>query len=655
MNTASRLVVLVAAGFEQYHERLLAGIAPVLAREGLSLVVQMCGDPFRAALSPPLQRLIRQGTPAGLITTNCETTDQQEQLDALLEQYAVPTVRIASSRAGGSAVHGDNRTGMRALMAHLLDERGVRRPALVRGRVFQPDSMEREQVFRDELGARGLPVDEDLIVEGHFVYERSHAAITDLLARRRDVDAVVAANDVAALAALNALTEAGLRVPEDVLVTGFDNEPLAQVNWPGLTTVDQDLEGQGAAAAELLLARLAAAPAAPAAPAARDQVVPSRLVVRGSTGLQALPDPGAAAIGFARVAQLRLAEQDAVSGLNRALIRCRTLEEVAAALSPAQLRRLGVERCFLVINDDALGGEDDTIAKHCRLLLDYRHGTVTPAPDGAFADHELLPEGLQDQLAVGALVFQPLTTAGRNWGYVLLEQRSGVASVTDALRVDLSRTLEAVFSTRALAAHAEDLERLVTTRTRELEAEVAVRRRAEEDLQRSLMLDGLTRIGNRAAFSKKLHAIWADHPDGEQVALLMADVDLFKAYNDRYGHLMGDDALCAVADALSRSARYPTDLAARFGGEEFVVLLPDSGEQAALVVAHRFQRLLTEIAIRHGASPVASIVTASVGVAVITLGDGNLPTDLIEAADRALYEAKAAGRNQVHLATPQLS
>jgi diguanylate cyclase (GGDEF)-like protein len=648
MNTTSGLVVMVAGGFEEYHARLVAGIAPVLASNGLSLVVQRCGDPFHPALSEPLLRLIRRGRPSGVIATSCETAEQQEQLDALLEQSAVPTVRIASSRAGVSSVEGDNRAGMRALLGHLLDERGVRRPALVRGYQFHRDSQQREQVFREELAARDLPVDEELVLDGCFVYEHSHAAVAALLQHRRDFDAVVAANDIAALAALTALVEAGLRVPEDVLVTGFDNQQLARVNWPGLTTVDPDLEGQGAEAARLLVAELAGARPV------GSRVVPSRLVVRGSTGLQALADAESSAIGFARAAQLQLAEQDAVTALNRALICCRTLEEVAAALSPGQLGRLGVERCFLVIHDDALSGAPEAeTSMPCRLLLDYRHGTVTPSSDRGFADHELLPARLRGELADGALVFQPLTTAGRSWGYVLFEQRRGQVPLTDVLRVDLSRTLEAVFSTQALARHAEDLERLVAIRTRELEAEVATRRHAEEELQRSLMVDGLTRIGNRAALSRQVSAIWAEHPDGEQVALLMADVDLFKAYNDRYGHLMGDDALCAVADALARAARYPADLACRFGGEEFAVLLPDSGQPAALVVAHRFQRLLTQTAIRHGASTVASIVTASVGVAVVTLGDGSLPTDLIEAADKALYEAKAAGRNQVFLATPQ--
>src|SRR6185312_6603334 len=169
--------------------------------------------------------------------------------DRLLDECALPTVRIASSHQGHRSVYGDNRAGMQALMDHLLDERGARRPALVRGHRFQPDSMEREQIFRDSLTARGLSVEEDLLLDGHFLYEHSHAAVSALLQRRRDFDAVVAANDIAASAALPALVEAGLQVPAHVLVTGFDNEQLAQVNWPGLTTVDQDLEAQGTAAA----------------------------------------------------------------------------------------------------------------------------------------------------------------------------------------------------------------------------------------------------------------------------------------------------------------------------------------------------------------------------------------------------------------------
>ena len=130
----------------------------------------------------------------------------------------------------------------------------------------------------------------------------------------------------------------------------------------------------------------------------------------------------------------------------------------------------------------------------------------------------------------------------------------------------------------------------------------------------------------------------------------MVDVDLFKAYNDHYGHLAGDEALRTLASLLVRSVHKPEDLACRYGGEEFVLILPRSGARAALAVATRFRRLLAEAAIPHAASPVAPAVTTSIGIATsLPLPDEN-PDTVLEAADKALYQAKARGRNRVAVA-----
>jgi DNA-binding LacI/PurR family transcriptional regulator len=174
----------------------------------------------------------------------------EEQLTHLIDALSLPTGRLAATGPGD--VCGDNSSGFTALMRHLLRDRGVTRPVLIRGTAHQPDSIRREQLFRDVLAAHGLPVDEQLILDGEFWHGTAYRELRRLLRARRDFDAVVAANDISALGALKALNDEGLRVPRDVLLTGFDNDPAAR-NWPGLTTVDEDLEAQGAAAARQFL------------------------------------------------------------------------------------------------------------------------------------------------------------------------------------------------------------------------------------------------------------------------------------------------------------------------------------------------------------------------------------------------------------------
>ncbi len=718
---SGRLVLVVPTGFDEYQTSVFRGIKPVLVDRGLSAVLH-CSDPFFPRLSPAITRFVRHATPVGAIVASCHTPVQDAELAELLEEFRVPTVRIAAFRPGTTTVHGDNASGMRALMHHLLVDCGVRRPVMIRGLLHASDSDEREQVFRQELIAHGLEIDEELFLAARWQHDVAYAVLRDLLRRRRDFDAVVGANDLTALGAMAALADDGVRVPEDVLVCGFDNETLAGTHWPGLTTVDQNLELQGAAVARRLLEEI------DGTPPGGEIVVPSRLVVRGSTGLRHLRRREKVAITMAQAAQRQLAEQDALMGLGRGLIQCRRLAEIPAVLGAGRLERLGITRCFLGIYEDALhsgdagtapgapsraaprstpgtasgpkastnGGPDASITPAseastdgtarrapgglARLILDYRDGRAAPPPDELFPDHRLLPSSLEPELHRGALVFQPLSVAEQGLGYVLFEQVRGLPTVTEALRMDLTRTLESLFSTRALNAHAGILEELVARRTRQLESEVRTRRRAERELQQvnaqlksTLLVDGLTRIGNRSALDQRIAELQEESgqggqgpddvpasgsgqaPAGDRIAVLMVDVDFFKAYNDHYGHRKGDEALIAVALALSRATRYPQDLACRYGGEEFAVLLPGSEVSGAMVVARRFRELLADAALPHDASPVAPVVTASIGVATGSLGAGASVEALLEAADSALYEAKALGRNRIQVAGAQLA
>ena len=341
-----------------------------------------------------------------------------------------------------------------------------------------------------------------------------------------------------------------------------------------------------------------------------------------------------------RAIQGHVAARDAVLGLNRVMNRCRSMDRVATALA-SRLDNLGIRRCFLAVYE-SVGSEIPVTGERARLILDYRDGKTTPVDDEVFPTHQLLPEPLRTELQQGMIVLQPLSGLDRDLGYVLYEQVRGVTRVAEALRHDLSRTLDSVASTQSLEDHAATLEALVAQRTQEL-------KRANAELQRSLMVDGLTRIANRIAFERHLEAQWKEL-DGRELALLILDVDLFKAYNDRYGHVHGDEALKIVASCLQESARHPGDLATRYGGEEFAVVLPDSGVEAASAVATRFRALLAEAAIPHSASSVAPVVTASIGIAVARVRPGLSLAVVVNAADQALYRAKALGRNRIAFA-----
>jgi diguanylate cyclase (GGDEF)-like protein len=644
VNDARRHIVLLTNKFDEYRIQLMQGMLPLLAAEGMSLLVH-ADDPFTPGISAPLASMLRHSPPRGVFVT-LGTSSVQPELFALLDQLQIPVESIAMDRYGPGLTRIDNAAAMRDLLTHLLDDRGVRRPAMVLGTAGQRDAAEREVIVREELKRRNILLDEELVVRGDFDFAITHGSVRQLLKTRRDMDAVIAGNDLSALGAWRALTESGLRVPEDVLVTGFDNEPVSFMNWPGLTTVEQGLTSHGAAAAAGLLAQIRGEER----PA--QIVLPTRLIVRGSTGL---PDRSAeeerdVAVGMARAAQRQLADQDALLAFNQAMIRCGTVADVVEVLSSTYLERLGIRRCVLSLyGPDRIDAPDGALQG--RVLLDYWDGEARPIPADPLPAHELLRRDLGEQV----LVFQPLSVAGRLLGYVLFEHPRTMAALPEMLRLVLSRTLGGVLNSEELQEYARTLADQVTRRTQELEQEVATRRRAETELQRlnaelqrSLMLDGLTRIPNRAAFQQHLdrhgRTLNGAAPD---LALLFVDVDLFKDYNDHYGHLAGDEALCVVATCLTRAVRYPRDLACRWGGEEFAVLLPGSRTEQAVIVAERFMTLLKAARIPHAASSVSDQLTASVGIAVMTAAHPLDPDDLITAADQALYRAKKGGRNQI--------
>ena len=179
-----------------------------------------------------------------------------------------------------------------------------------------------------------------------------------------------------------------------------------------------------------------------------------------------------------------------------------------------------------------------------------------------------------------------------------------------------------------------------------LQVELRRRARAEAAFATLAATDKLTGLPNRRQFDAVLAAEWRRCTRKDQaLALLMIDVDEFKAYNDCYGHLGGDSALAAIGLCLSQALIRGGDFVARFGGEEFAVILPQESSFGATLVAERIRRLVADLHQPHAASA-RGFVSVSIGVACLSPRAGQSPDDLIAAADQALYEAKAGGRDR---------
>ena len=204
---------------------------------------------------------------------------------------------------------------------------------------------------------------------------------------------------------------------------------------------------------------------------------------------------------------------------------------------------------------------------------------------------------------------------------------------------DMTRRLRAAF--REVEVAHDELEQKIAQRTEEL-------REANDELERLSRQDSLTGLANRRRFDPGLREEWLRaRRSGEPLTLVMCDLDYFKAYNDRYGHARGDEVLVKVARVLQSELRRSSDLAARYGGEEYALILPNTTADDALAVLAQIRAGMASLGLVHEGSPFGRL-TMSFGIACHHAGsEFASPEELLVAADQALYRAKASGRYRV--------
>lgn len=249
-------------------------------------------------------------------------------------------------------------------------------------------------------------------------------------------------------------------------------------------------------------------------------------------------------------------------------------------------------------------------------------------------------------------------TITRFTGYTLIAYLAYLLIIVRQLNNTLAVFLAHEFNINRL----EEEKHYATLINRELEEEIIKRIHTEgklkEEIDRAEALadklitisskDGLTGINNRRRFDEYLENEWnRSARSNSPLSLILCDIDSYKAYNDTYGHLAGDDCLKRIAHVLEHYARRAGDMAARYGGEEFVILLPDTVSEQAALIAEQIRIAVEDLRVLHKSSKVSEYVTVSLGVATIVPARDKKPELLINLADEALYEAKNNGRNRI--------
>jgi diguanylate cyclase (GGDEF)-like protein len=216
-----------------------------------------------------------------------------------------------------------------------------------------------------------------------------------------------------------------------------------------------------------------------------------------------------------------------------------------------------------------------------------------------------------------------------------LERRKAAETELDRVREDLEDRVRR--RTQALEQRNDELSRLRFA----LET-------ANQRLKRLVAVDGLTGIANRRHFDRALEReLRRTRREQQPLSLIFLDLDEFKRFNDTYGHARGDDVLRSVAHTLDETFRRGGDMVARYGGEEFAVILPGVDGRRAGLYAERLRRRIWRLNIPYGASQVSDRVTISGGVATVTPMGVTSASELLLAADRALYRAKCLGKNRI--------
>ena len=207
------------------------------------------------------------------------------------------------------------------------------------------------------------------------------------------------------------------------------------------------------------------------------------------------------------------------------------------------------------------------------------------------------------------------------------------------------------FMALQLQNSAENLENIESKWEKTVEEKTKALQQVNQELNRLAHIDSLTQIYNRYHFDSALEQIWQQAlREKQEVAIILCDVDNFKLYNDTYGHPAGDRCLKKVAQAINFAVNRGQDVAARYGGEEFVIILPNTKIAGALQVATRVKNAVDNLEIPHKSSTVKDCVTISCGVSSLLANTMLTPQDLVDKADRALYQAKYQGRDRIIVA-----
>lgn len=617
-------MLVISDDYTAYHHGVVSRISERLTPHGYTVICAAGRLPPSASAPSAFSFAVNLDV-AGVIflAGAADQATSPDVIEALVRQFSdVPVVTVGFQADRRASVLADDASAMRQLVNHMLDDAERRNVVFLRGRANHFDANAREQVFREVMAARHRVVDESLMLRGDFDLARGFSTLDRLLETRPDIHVVIAANDAMARGAVIALDKHGLRVPEDVLVSGFDDSAHALNGRVALSTVRAVTGNRMERAADVLLDQISSA----VLYSERVERLPGELLIRESSQCGRETEHPVRS-DYRREQQHTQSQAELFSYLSYheiiedahvQLAHCSTRDNVFDVLSRV-LKHLSIAQAFVVRMDHGSTGEGVGVE------VEYAY------PEHQSVDHEVFDKDvklntnlLTQDLQQGVLVVRCVSIDTRYSGAFMYDP-SGTGTPS------LEGLTQSVFGALARCEQRANYE----SQRQSLE-------RANDELEHMANFDALTGLANRVRLQSELEHNIASEDDA--FVVLYFDLDGFKLVNDTLGHAAGDKLLEIIASRVTACVR-DTDVVARLGGDEFAILIRGAIDNDD--VSRIAEQLLVEIArpMRLTREQTLSL-SASIGLARYPEHGVDVES-LLKHADTAMYQAKAEGKNRI--------
>ncbi len=540
--------------------------------------------------------------------------------ETIRSRAACPVVSIRHNSRTLSCTFTDENLALRPLIRHLIREHGLRDLAFLAGYPGHPDSEVRLQCFRDEMAEHHIPVQEDRIYYGTMWMNCGERCCDYYFGGPKEMwpEAVICANDYMAVGMMREMKARGIRVPEDVIVTGFDNVHGFEDELMTLTTVEQDFDGMTREAMRYLdrKIRLGEDFGTP-----ERMGLPGKLVLGESCGCRRKDPEHYQRAGEENVKKLEFLNNREVSMSYfsieaNASNDIRELHEALVRKSEDTPELLDFYLCLFEKNRK--GPHSGCYARRMTdsacLVHAQKDREDMGMPMLSFDRRRLLPPGIPDESRPVMLYVTLLHQRNEAYGYAVFRYREGSVPSSFFTHWNI-----------ILAGALQNIDK---------QAEL---RLLYEERRKSSMTDVLTRLLNRRGLEEQLQANWQHMQEsGETVAFISVDLDGLKQINDNYGHSAGDQAIRLVARAISKSAPNRS-MKARIGGDEYMIVSWKTNREETDRVIQKLDEQLKLLSRRAGCP---YPVTASAGAVVMQLNAGITVEQCMQACDKAMYEIK---------------